>query len=179
MRISREHYERVARYLDGEDVRLDEAERELSEQIRRDERLLAALDVGLPAPAAARARRRMVAALARPGGRVRWLRWVVGVEAAAVAALLLVAVTLAIVSRGPEGPRAPVVVPTSVLIASTEFSAQSDLDILARQLDELEAELATSVPISDGDVEIDSLERDVQDFLLNGGRDPWEEFSDG
>ncbi len=82
----------------------------------------------------------------------------VGVEAAAVAALLLVAVTLAIVSTGTEGPRDPVVVPTSVLVASTESSAQSDLDILARQLDELEAEIATSVPISGGDVEIDTVE---------------------
>ena len=175
MRISREQYERVARYLDGEDVRLDEAERKLSEQIRRDEGLLAALDVGPPAGAIARSRRRMIAALGRPAGRLRWLRYVVGVEAAAVAALLLVAVTLAIVSTDTEAPRAPVVVPTSVLVASTEFSAQGDLDILARQLDELEAEIATSVPISGGDVEIDLLERDIQEFLLNGGQDTWDE----
>ncbi len=179
MRISREQYGRVARYLDGEDVRLDEAERKLSEQIRRDERLLAALEVGPPAGAVARAQRRMIAALGRPGGSAWWLRWVVGVEAAAVAALLLVAVTLAIVSTGTVGPRAPVVVPTSVLVASTESSAQGDLDILARQLDELEAEIATSVPISGTDVEIDLLERNVQEFLLNGGQDTWDESFGG
>lgn len=179
MKISREQYERVARHLDGGDIRLDGAERKLSDQIRRDERLLGVLDVEPPARAMARARRRMIAALARPGGRLRWLRYVVGIESAAVAALLLVAVTLAGISTGLVGRRGPVVVPTSVFIASTESLAQGDLEVLARQIDELEAEIAASLPISHGDLEIELLERDIQDFLMNGGQDTWNEFSGG
>lgn len=179
MQISKEQYERAARHLDGGDIRLDGAERKLSGQIRRDERLLGALDVGLPVRAMARARRRMIAALARPGDRLRWLRYVVGIEAAAVAALLLVAITLASISTGLVDQRGPVVVPTSVFIASTESSAQGDLEVLARQIDELEAEIVASVPINYGDLEIELLERDIQDFLMNGGQDTWDEPSGG
>ncbi len=179
MKINKEQYERIARHLDGGDIRLDGAERKLSDQIRRDELLLGALDVGPPARAMARARRRMIAAVARPGGRMRWLRYVVGIEAAAVAALLLVAVTLAMVSTGTVGPRTPVVVPTSVFVASTESLAQGDLEVLARQIDELEAEIVASLPISYGDLEIELLEREVQDFLMNGDQDTWSEFSGG
>lgn len=179
MKISKEQYERIAQHLDGGDIRLDGAERKLSDQIRRDEQLLGALDVVPPARAMARAQRRMIAALARPGGRMRWLRYVVGIEAAAVAALLLVAITLASISTDLVDQRGPVVVPTSVFVASTESLAQGDLEVLARQIDELEAEIAASLPINHGDVEIDLLERDIQDFLMNGEQDTWDEFSDG
>ncbi len=179
MKISKEQYDRIAQHLDGGDIRLDGDERKLSDQIRRDERLLGALDVEPPARAIVRAQRRMIAALARPDGRLRWLRYVVGIEAAAVAALLLVAVTLAGISTGLVGLRGPVVVPTSVFVASTESLAQGDLEVLARQIDELEAEIVASLPISYGDLEIELLERDVQDFLMNGEQDTWDEFSDG
>ncbi|MBL7132842.1 MAG: hypothetical protein ISS78_01970 [Phycisphaerae bacterium] len=179
MRISREQYERVARHLDGEDIRLDGPERKLSGQIRRGEQLLAGLDVGPPARAMARARRRMIAALGRPGARLRWLGYVVGLESAAVAALLLVAVTLASISTGSVGCPGAVVVPTSVLVASAESRSQGDLDILASQLDELEAEILASLPVSGGDLEIELLERDIRDFLMTGDEDTWNEFPGG
>jgi len=177
MRISEEQYERVAQYLDGRDIDLEGPERDLSEEIRRDERLLAAFDVAPPARAMARARRRMIAALGRVRTRLLWLRRVVGVESAAVAALLLVAVTLSIVSTGPPRRTRPAAVPTSVLLAPVVDPAEDDLDILAGQLDELEADMVALLTISRP--EIDSLERDIQDFLMNDEQEMWDDFSDG
>ena len=177
MRISEEQYERVAQYLDGRDIDLDGAERDLSEEIRRDERLLAAFDVAPPASAMARARKRMIAALGRVRTRLLWLGRVVGVESAAVAALLLVAVTLATISTGPARRTRPAPVPTSVLLAPVVAPAGDDLDILAGQLDELEADMVASLTTSR--LEIESLERDIQDFLMDDGQETWNDFSGG
>ena len=179
MSIDGQQYERVARYLDGQDERLSASERELAERIRRDEQTLIGLEVAAPRRAMARARRRMVAALARPGGRLWWLRPVVAAEAAAVAALLLVALTLAMLSRDTVRPVERGEVPTSVLAASAESSAAGDLDVLEGALDEFEADIVALLAPSQTDVEIEALEEDVREFLIDGTQDTWSGFSDG
>lgn len=173
-----ETYKRLARHFDGLDVELNDTEQALAEEIRLQEQTLVGLDVPLPAGADQRARRRMFAALARPSRRRGWLRFVVTAEAAAVAAVLLVAVTLTVVSTDRYYDE-PCSVPTSVLAQAADPAGQSDLDSLAEQLDQLEAETITSITfISEqtDSTELDSLERDVHDFLLEDTEDAWNSF---
>lgn len=158
-----EQYERVARYLDGEPVELSQAERELAETLRADEARLAVFDAPVPAAAMARAERRMIAAAARPSLRRRVLQYVVGIEAAAVAGLILVIGTLAMIAPNIEDIlRAPV--PTDAIIEATAEPATADLDVMRAELDELEAEIVASVPQQD-QLEIESMEQGLKDFL--------------
>ena len=167
MRWNDEQYGRVAGWLDGEPVRLTDAERAAAEQIRRAERRLAAMmDLAVPPASLARARRRMASELARP--RRRMLR--IGLAAAAVAAAAIVIATIAPrpdQRTRPSGQLDAEAVPVTVLLDVLSQSDRYDeADLLARQIDELAAELslaAVPVPL---DQEIDAVERSIEEFWL-------------
>jgi len=165
MTWTEEQYERVARHLDGQTQALGPDEQRLAEEMLSGERMLTALDADVPATAMARARRRMIAAAAGAAGslRRRVLKYVVGVEAAAVAGLVIVVGTLAMLA-GPEIKKAFTAVPTSVLVESTQSSVNEDLRELGQELDALEAEIVASATPSD-ELHIESMEQDLKDLI--------------
>jgi len=164
MSHTQQQLERVARCLDGEAVELTAAERALAAEITAGESMLSVLEAPLPRAAADRARRRMAAAAAAPSLRKRVLRYVVSVEAAAVAGLLIVAGTLSILA--PDLPDALTAVPTSVLVQSTQSSVNGDLDAVTSALDDLEADIVVSTPAPrDDDLGIESMQQDMQEFF--------------
>ena len=169
-------YERIAEWLDlpagGGRVELTAAERAAAEQIRRAEVELAAR-IAYDAPRAAmdRARRRMLAELARPGRR-RVARFGY-VAAVAAAAAIVLAVTLFRVfrGRGPERPQTPVALPnlpTDTLVAEALKSGSADLDLLAGEIDALEVDLlAAGWPVAaDPAAGLDELEHEIDEFWM-------------
>ncbi len=142
-------YERIARWLDGQEVRLTDAERATAEGIRRDEaRMGAALDVSPPASALARARRALPKR--RSSRTIRILRWAAPLTAVAAAIVLAV-----VFSRGPVDPRPGA--PGDEADVSVEVLASVAADSvtggeLGEELDSLEAELAAMDASWDADV---------------------------
>lgn len=142
-------YERIARWLDGEEVRLTDAERAAAEGIRRDEaRVGAALDVSPQTGALAKARRALPKR--RPPRAVRILHWAAPLTAVAAAIVLAV-----VFSRGPVDPGAGE--PPEDADVSVEVLAGAAADSvtggeLGEELDSLEAELAAMDGSWDADV---------------------------
>jgi hypothetical protein len=201
MTLTNEQYERIARHLDGEDVRLTAEERAAADEIRGDERRLGSrLDVSIPPGAAAhlarpallaeihrdeaaigrlldadvppetlaRVHRRVVAALASP--RRRLMR-IGGVAAAlAAAAVVLLAVTLAttwVVPPPPEGVADAVKsIPVEVIAESVRAPMDADVDLLAREIDQLEYEVLAATPPAVMDVGIDQIQQALEEFWL-------------
>jgi hypothetical protein len=172
---SQQQYEQIARYLDGEDVQPDLAQRELVEQIRRDEQAVGpALDVATPPAAMDKARNRMLAELSRPT-RPAWRRWVAGVSAAAAAAAIVLAVWLAPESAPDPGES------LSRLEPSAEQFAYALADDPENQMfreavehvDDLQFQLALGpgvtpmVGVDELDAELERTEREMQDMLLD------------
>jgi len=166
MRLNDEQYDRVGRYLDGQSVELSAAELAVAEDIRQAEQAVGGmLDVPVPPGAMDRARRRVWAELARRRRLVVRFAW----PAAAVAAAILLAVAVSVLT-----PTRPVEQPPAVAEISAELigelyagGAQNiDLDLIAVELDELEADIMVSAPCKVFDVEIDSLQQSVDRFWL-------------
>jgi len=161
-----EQYERVARRLDGEAVELTSAEEALAAAVRRGEVETArALDVALPAAAKARARRRLVAALARP--RWRAASWAV---TGAAAAAVLIAVAIWPGGREPSAAGNGRTVTADVLSEAYELQYQDvDLDLIAEELADMRAELVVSRDAPAG-AEAELLEEMLDMFWL--GEEP-------
>ncbi|MCK4602047.1 MAG: hypothetical protein KAU28_06250 [Phycisphaerae bacterium] len=168
MNINDEQYERVARYLDGRKVSLNRQEQAIAEDIRRDERFAGALfDVQVPDETMNCVRRRVIAELLRPR---RWLRvagYVLVATAAAAAVLLAVAVLWDSPPRQDSQPLAEI--PDRVIFSHT--ASDHDLELLDEQIAELEANFAFSLPPELLDLEVDELQRELEDFWLNGSLD--------
>ena len=171
MTLTEEQYERIACWLDGESVELSGDERAAAEDIRLTEARLAGpmLDVKVPAQAMARARRRLTAATAaRPVRRARFAAR--AVAAAAVAAAIIIA--LATLLNGPDETGrqkngAGVAQDVKVWVDSMEQApGGEDIEMLAGELDELEAELAVS-RLSALDRRIESVQQEIDDFWLD------------
>jgi len=178
MNFDDRQYERVARWLDGESVELTEAERQLAAEIRAGEAALAGrLDVELPSAALVRTARRMSAAAAG-SGRSAW--WAAVGAAAAVAAALVVAVIIHQPTEQSAGLNLAAVQQTQVFVQSLDQSAQdTQLDVLANQMDELDAEIQYSLVILPGeqmDRRLDEMEQSINDFWPT---DPWAELPEG
>ena len=183
MAITEERYERIALWLDGQDVTLGDAERAAADEIRRDEAFVgAAADVRAPHSALDRASRRMAAELARPTRRLRIGRFVAA--AGAVAAAIIV--VTALLMRGPEpgtpqtpDPPLPSVAEVNTLIEEMEESIRPGMmvQLLAGDLELLGAEMLVTAEIGEMDLEINALENEIDSILLEPSA-PWS-FDDG
>ena len=161
-------YERLARWMDGEDVQLTEAERIAAESIRRDETdLCGRLDASPPRGTMARAGRRMTAALAHPAMGIRWRHYAVRAAASVGVAVLVAAVLLrpTVTDDTLKGIASAVsldawynVVQDSVIV--------DEIDLIGDELDELEADVLTSLPPSLQEMELDAIEQQVEELLL-------------
>ncbi|MCE5278345.1 MAG: hypothetical protein ABFD92_01230 [Planctomycetaceae bacterium] len=160
MTYTEQQYERVGRWLDGHAVELTGDERRLAEELRDGEAALCALEVHVPPAVMARAHRRLTAAAARPNRFRLALKYLVGVEAAAIAGAAMILVTLGVLSQDP--PAAPAV-PTEVLISAAQKPINPDIQALAERMDQLESDIVSTPADSEGD--FDAMERDVQGFL--------------
>ena len=162
MAMNEGQYERIARRLDGESVELTVEEQAAAEEIRRSEAALAGqVEVDPPREALVRARRRVVAALLRPRRR----RWRYAAVAAAAVLLVVVGVLWILVGR-----TTPATSPWQGAVSMANGSVASenmDLDVIAAELDELEADWAVSLPTGASDAEFDALEESLEIFWLD------------
>jgi len=163
-------YELAARELDARAAAPDAPLGSLAEQVLRDEVAASArLDVPVPPRALAAARRRMAAGLRARRSRAGWLALT-----AAAAAALVVAAWLAYRPAGPQPPRVPagtaarVLVPAHVVELAVLEASAPELDLLAMEIDELQAEMAVSATPAPMDLQIESLQRDVDELLTDG-----------
>jgi hypothetical protein len=167
--------ERIARFLDGEDVLLNADERAVAEDIRRQESAVGLLlPVALPSAAAQRAQRQLRATL---GSRRRLRLWTAaGVAAAGVAAAILLALSLTWNSGpsagGPSTLTAGVQVPQDVLKQSLASESDFDLeaDLLAEELNQVEVETVTDSALSARESELLDLQENIREFWID---DTW------
>ena len=194
MPMTDEQYERIAGWLDGRDVALSEAERAVADEIRRDERMLASAGGGdWPRKALVRASRRMTAELARPSRRL----WVSRLAAAgAVAAAIIVAAAL--LPTGPVGTKRPVIETLGTVIAGPDLKELKILiekaeesigemeesirpgvvvELLAGELESIEAEMLVTAEVGGTDLEINAMEDELDSILLDPA-EPWS-FNNG
>lgn len=202
--LKNEQYERIGRYLDGEDLLLSEAERGVAEQVRDDEArvagmlavtapagaielagqqallarirsdeaaLAALLDVPVPRGTYQQVHRRVVAELARPQRRLMRIGAAAASVAAAAAIVLAVTLSTAWLSR-PErheiAARTKVhTVPVDVISASVEGPRDVAVDLLAKEIDQFEADTIAAAPSTALDMDIDQLERALEEFWLD------------
>lgn len=173
MQVYDADYERIACWLDGEAVELTAAERAVADEIRRDELLLDAPMDGRSHEAMARARRRLSAELARPRRRKLVLAALTGVEAAAVAALLVMALTIHTVSNGP-GPASIMSLETFVRVTA-QTDGPEEMDLIEDELDRLRAELLVELPEDDSDAALEDLQEQLDELWLDEPPDIWTE----
>jgi hypothetical protein len=177
MANNEEQFERVGRWLDGEPIELTQPEKALADEIRRDE-AGARLLLAAPAPREAidRVHRRMLAELARPVHRTKWIRYAAGAVAAVAGAVLVAGSFLGWFGRAnPSEPSAPVTkapsgeVPIEVIVEKmTEPSRNLDLEVLAKQVDELNADMAVSMlSPSASELQVDALQHEIDEFWLD------------
>ena len=174
MELNDDQYGRVARYLDGEQVDLSEAELAMAEEVCRAEAELPAFPAtSLPGPAAARVRRRMLAELAHPqrGRRFAW-------PSAAAAAVALAVALAYLVPSAPRQWSQPLPVTTNELAEAYSQADQNlDLELIAAELAELEADVLVSTPPGPADqidLEMDALQDAIGELWLDE-RDNWPE----
>ena len=161
-------YERLARWLDGEDVQLTEAERIAADSIRRDETdLYGRLDTAPRRGAMARARRRMTASLAHPSTGTRWRHYAIRAAASVGAAVLVEAVLLrpTVTDDTLKGFASAASLDAWYNVVE-DSTIVDEIDLIAHELDELEADVLTSLPPSPQEMELDAIERQIEDLLL-------------
>ena len=183
MAITEEQYERIALWLDGQDVALGEAERAAADEIRRDEALLGAVEMRAPRGALDRASRRIGAELARPTRRLRIARFVAVTTAAAAAIILATALLMpdpapvAPVGHDPDGETIAKKVETLIDEMEESIRPQMMVELLAADLESLEAEMLVTAEIGEMDLKINALENEIDSILLDPSA-PWS-FDDG
>ena len=139
-------------------------------EIRRDEAALAALlDAPVPPAALERAKRRVVAELARPA---RWRRRI-GVAAASMAAAAAILLAVVLLPGPDSGGRrgdlagADKPVPVEVIVASIRGSDDPAINLLAKEINQLEAEMFASAPPASLDMGIDQVQDALEGFWLD------------
>lgn len=154
--------ENVARFLDGEKVELTAAERTAADEILR-------MEIGLGEELAAqpsreatqRARRRMRAALARPRRR----QWVGAVAVAAAAVILIAVAVTQFISPPAVSPETKLDVDVLADVY-LEADQSADLDVLAEEIAQLEADMVSSLSTQRAQSELDELEQNMETFWL-------------
>jgi hypothetical protein len=173
--LSEQQYERVARWLDGERIDLSAQEMAAGGEIRRGEAsLVAALGVEMPPQVLRRVQKRIVAELARPAHRPVRIGFV---TATAAAAALLLAAGLFRMAQDPGRAHSRVAeVTVSVLELMQALGSpykDAEMDMLAGQMAELEADVLASRNPSSLDLEIDALQQEIDDFILEDASFQW------
>ena len=176
---NKEQFDRVARWLDGEQIQLTDSERELADDFLRSEKALGdAAATPLPSQADRRAHLRVAAALRglRLPKRVR-LAFMSGVSAAA-----MIVISLGLINLMTTGSILPGYDPLAWLFDDGEQSQEvwrmpeqdPQLVLLAGDLDEIETALftpePTPVPIEVPQVE--ELDRELEEFWRMWIEDP-------
>ena len=162
-----EDYELVARYLDGEQLTLTPAQRELADEVVADTGLVAAaLVVPVPSGTLHRANVRMSAALRARRGLRRRLRW--AIPAAAAAAVVL---AVAVLPWGLEY-QTPRVELTAGEYVEQFLKAPADdlgtrMDLLAEELADYQVRL-TLGRISEFEVSLAVVEEEIEELYLGG-----------
>ena len=152
MQWNEQQAERIARWLDGEDVALTDAERADAEALRNEQQAVGRLlDAAPPRRAMDRARRRLLAELARPQRRKRRIGILVGAAAAAV--ILIVATAALVVNRKPTAvietqAQQPVTI-EELVEAARQSEFDDEIDLLAGEVDRLRAEMVVSTSAED------------------------------
>ncbi len=165
MKLNERQYERVGRYLDGEQIELTADERPVANEIRRMEAPLPAMLEAQPSRKAIdRARRRMLSELLRPGRRTRRIIW----PAAAAAAVLIAATAVWVWRSGfPAPPPSPPLVTIEEVAGIYAGSDENvDLDLIAEELHAMEAEIVVSTPTGTLDAELHDLQETLDTFWL-------------
>lgn len=161
MELNERQYERVGRYLDGEQIELTADERTVADEIRRMEAPLPAMLEAQPSGKAIdRARRRMLSELLRPGRRTLRIIW------PAAAAVVLIAVTAVWVWRSHTTEAPPLISIDEVAGIYARPDENVDLDLIAEELHAMEAEIVVSTPIGTLDAELHDLEETLDTFWL-------------
>ncbi len=141
-------------------------------EIRRDEAAIGRLlDADVPRETLVRVHRRVVAALARPRRRLMRIGGVAAALAAAAAVLLAVTLAPMWPDRTPPGglADAPAVksIPMEVIADSVRAPTDADVDLLAREIDQLEYEIIAAAPPAAVDVGIDQIQQALEEFWLD------------
>jgi hypothetical protein len=173
MAISLEQYERVAKWLDGQDIALDPQELELAGQLRDGlSSMGAALDVPVPCGAIGRA----IDSLPQRRPAIIRLAPYIGAAAAAAAAIIVLAVGF-VQHDAPHRGVGPVAVVTPQpgiggralagngigLTNAYEMPKEVDLDLIAEQVNELQAQM--SQPSAAVDAQIDAVQSQLDQLL--------------
>jgi hypothetical protein len=144
MEPNEKQYERIARWLDGADLRIDRSERQTAEEFRRLERDFASLlEVATPPEAISSAGSRIAAGLSASkttSRRIRYGAFMAAALAVAAAIILTVASLWTPVSGNGSGE-----VPNEVLFGSlTEQSVhQAEISTLAQRVGDFEQQMLT------------------------------------
>ena len=194
MNLTERQYERIARCLDGEAVALSADEQAACDEIAADQAQLATvlsapaeasrevlrqtgvlaqigmqekllgemLDVDVPQAAIDRAWGRTQTAIARP----RRILLRLGAVAASVAIAAGVLLTLTLIGPQPGGPVAPTA-QAEAYVASVVAVQDPAIELLAAEIDQLEAEVLASVPPASLDIGLDQAERAIEEFWLD------------
>jgi hypothetical protein len=174
MELNRDQYERIGRWLDGEALDLSPEERAVAREVQAGEAALKAImgEPSVPARAMARAARRMDAALAAPAARRRIPRGryvAVAASGAAVAAAIVIVSISGLLAPRAVPPPADTSVPTYVWVGAMEEPPGGEaIHLLAREVDRFAAELTASRPPPAVDWQIDSVQRELDNFWQDG-----------
>ena len=173
MPLSEEQYERIDRRLEGEDISLTGAEREVYQDVFRWEQLLgAAMPTDMPDETLARVRRRMAAAWRLR----RWVKRAASAVAGVAAALVIGAGALLWTYSPTESVNGGSGLAFWLETVVTESSEAMEIDVLTRAIEELEADVICADVHSQADEQIEQIEelqRDMDSFWLGGiSQDP-------
>ncbi len=167
MQLTDEQFEPIARWLDGEQVELTEAQTQLARQIRDQETFAAdALDVQVPVEVMASAKASMHQSLIRRPRRNIWFKFIAPAAVAAVILLSVSVVFVAFYDAGPVGPDAEAITLADddqlveMLIASDAELWEADLALLEDQL------LMASLGVYD-EAQLDQLDKQLDDLWLD------------
>lgn len=194
MNLTEQQYERIARRLDGEAVALSAGEQAACAEIAADEARLARalsisaeagsevlrqteilaqigmqekllgemLDVDVPQIAIDKAWERTQTATARSQRTL----FRVGAIAASIAIAAGVMLTLTLIGSQQGGPAAPAA-QAEAYVASVVAAQDPAIELLAAEIDQLEAEVLASAPPASLDIGLDQAERAIEEFWLD------------
>jgi len=162
-----QQYERVARYLDGESVELTARQRELAEEIRAGRATVTAgIDPRMSRRAIDKARRRMSAELARPRRRKISLACLAAAEAVAVAAVLIIALTLQPMATPETDADNWAEVPLEVIGPDGRSEIAQRISLVRQGIDLIEADILSPAAVIDpAGFEIDELRYELEGLL--------------
>ena len=165
MVLDERQYERIARHLDGEPVELTADEQAVAQEIRHGEAELAAMPQAQPPRRLMDRLRGQMLAAAPAQPRQRVIR-VLLPAAAAVAAVIIAAVLWLAPWRPGEAPRAAAELPNMIATVYGSVDENIDLDVIADELEELEAGMVASLPAEPLDAEIETFQQSLEGFWL-------------